>query len=198
MANEDVLIGYGRVYYAATGTAFPDETSVAWGASWGGSWTSVGDTLEPITITGDREVFDVDIQQSVAPIKQSIVSQTMEIQTTLANHTAENLKLVLLGTITTTAAGASQKAYKELNFGGETAPNLYAVGVEALYKDASNNNQPVRYLFYKASITLAGDINFDKGAATGIPISITVLADTTQSLGSQLGKIQIVTANASS
>lgn len=195
MAVENILIGYAKIWYAPVGTSFPDETSVAYGASWGASWTYLGDTLEPLTLNVDRNVFDVEIQQSNVPVKQSITKQTIALKTTLAEHTITNLQLAFLGTASSTASGASQKPYSQLQFGGETNPSYYAFGFEALYQTSANSNQPVRYLFWKGSLTLDGNINFDKGAAAGIPINITVLADTSKPTGFQTGIIQQVTGN---
>ena len=193
MTTENILIGYAKIWYAPVGEAFPDETGVAYGVAWGGNWAYLGDTTEPLTLAVDRTVFDVNIQQSNVPVKQSITQQTINLQTTLAEHTITALQLVFLGTPSSAASSTNQRAYSQLTFGGETAPALYAWGFEALYKTAANVSLPVRYLFYKGSLTLNGNIPFDKGAVAGIPVQITVLADTTKAIGAQTGIIQQVT-----
>lgn len=195
MATQDILIGYAKIWYAPVGEAFPDETSVAYGAAWGGNWKYLGDTLEPLTLNIDRTIFDVEIQQSNVPVKQSITKQTIALKTTMAEHTITTLQLAFLGTASSTASGASQKAYSQLQFGGETAPAYYAWGFEAVYQTANNTSQPARYFFWKGSLTLDGNITFDKGAPAGIPVSITMLADTTKPLGQQTALIQITTSN---
>ena len=194
MAVENILVGYAKIWYAPLGTAFPDETTIGYGVSWP-SWTYLGDTTEPLTLEVDRNVFDVEIQQSNIPVKQSITKQTISLKTTLAEHTVTNLQLAFLGTASSTASGSGQKPYSQLAFGGETNPDYYAFGFEALYQTATNINEPVRYLFWKGSLTLDGNIAFDKGAAAGIPISITILADTSKPVGIQTGYVQQVTGS---
>lgn len=198
MATEDIVVGYAKIWYAPTGEADPDETSVAYGADWGGNWTYLGDTLEPLTMATEVERLDIEIQQSTAPVKQNKIKEIFRLNTTMAEHTGTLLNLLFGGTLTATAAGASQKGFDSLVFGGETDIDIYKWGFESLYKDASNNQHPIRYFFHKGSIALNGDVPFDKGAPTGIPIQITILTDTTQSIGEQIGTTHIVKAAATS
>lgn len=195
MATEDIVIGYAKIWYAPVGEAFPDETSVAYGASLGGNWKYLGDTTEPATLNVDRNVFQVEIQQSNVPVKESITKQTLALKTTLAEHTITHLQLAFLGTASSTPSGSGQKPYSQLQFGGETNPAYYAWVLEALYQTSGNVNEPIRYMFWKGSLTLDGNIPFDKGAVAGIPINITVLADTSKPTGYQTGIIQIVTGS---
>ena len=198
MASEDILIGYGKIYRAPVAEANPDETSVAWGAAWGGNWTYLGDTLEPATMGAEFEIVDVNIEQSNAPVKQSRVNEIIRISTSVAEHTATLMQLLLGGTVTTTAAGASQKGFDSLPFGGETNVPIYKWGLEALRVDSTGVSQPVRWFFHKGSVGLNGDIPYDKRNAAGVPIQITMLSDTSQAVGAQLGELQIVTAAATS
>lgn len=191
MAVENILIGYAKIWTAPVGTAFP-AASIGYGVAWGGAWTYLGDTLEPLSLTIERTTFEVMIQQSNQPVKQAITDQPINFSTTMAEHTAGLLNKVLLGTVVTTAPATGVPGYDTLEFGGETTPNVLAVGFEALYQTAANVSLPVRYMFWRGSITLGGDIPFDKGAAAGIPINIQVLSDTTKAVGQQTGRIQIV------
>lgn len=193
MAVENILIGYAKIWTAPVGEAFPAAT-VGYGVAWGGNWAYLGDTLEPLSLTVDRTTFEVEIQQSNQPVKQSITAQPINFSTTMAEHTITILNKVLLGTAVSTAAATGVPGYDTLEFGGETTPNVLAVGFEALYQTAANVSLPVRYMFWRGSITLNGDIPFDKGAPAGVPINIQVLSDTTQAVGHQTGRIQIVNA----
>lgn len=196
MATEDILIGYARLWLAPVGEAFPDETTIDYGDAWGGNWAYVGDTLEPLVVALERNIVSVEIQQATTPVKESIVSMVPSLQTTVAVHSMTLLNQILGGTLTTTAAGASQKGWQRLQYGGEADIDYFAVGFEALYKTSLNVQEPVRYLYWKGSLTLNGNINFDKGAPTGIPINITILTDTSQASGMQLGEIHYITAEA--
>lgn len=200
MAVQDVLIGPGRLYIAPTTTANPDETTVAYGAAWGGSWVDLGDFVEGsgITLGLDEDVVKVYGEQSTGVKKQSRVRREMTVTCTLQEHSVVNMAYVLDGTATTTAAGASQKGYSDIPFGVQADVNTYKFGIEALRQDTADNNQPVRWFLHKGSIRLAGDIPYAKQNVTGVPIEITILEDDTQSAGEELGILQIVTAAATS
>lgn len=198
MANENILIGYAKVWSAPVGETLPDETSIAYGADWGGNWVYLGDTLEPLELSFDVEKFDVDIQQALAPVKSSRTAQKPMIKSVLAENTVLTLQKMLGGTATPTAAGVGQVGFTEFKFGGETAIDFFAWGFEVVYVDADGVTLPVRYFYHRGSITLDGSISFAKDAAAGIPFEITVLDDTSQPVGEQTGIIHYITAPATS
>lgn len=199
MADIDILIGPGRLYYAPLATANPDETTVAFGAAWS-SWTSVGDFLEGsgVTLSMEEEHTKVYTELSTAPVAAVRTKREPMIKLTLAEHSGANLALVLDGTKTDTAAGAAQKAFSSIPFGTNSTIDFYKWGIEGFRYDSAGTAQPVRYFFHKGFLRLAGDVNFSKSDPTGIPVEITILADRTQSAGSELGELVIVTAPASS
>ena len=80
--------------------------------------------------------------------------------------------------------------------GGEFQLDERAWGVEGLYIDASNNQFPIRLFIWRATATLNGQLQFAKAAAAGIPLQIQTLGDLTQAVGSQLFKMEKVTAAA--
>lgn len=197
--SDDVIVGEGNFLWAPLATALPDETTVAYGAydSWTG-WTHAGYTTDPITFNYAYDEFGVDVQQSLAPIKRRKTSESMTISTTLAQFSGEILALVTGGTNTDTAAGASQKAFSRVVGGGKSKIDEYMVAVEGYREDELGNLQPARLFLYKANITLSGDAPFDKGAATGLPITVTGLTDPDRAVGANLYEFQIVTAPATS
>jgi len=199
MADLDILIGPGRLYRAPLATANPDETTVAFGAAWT-NWTAMGDLLEGsgVTLSMEEEYTKVYTELSTAPVTAVRNKREPMIKCTLAEHSGDNLALILDGTKTDTAAGASQKGYSSIPFGVNTGVDFYKWGLEGFRYDSAGTQQPIRYFFHKGFLSLAGDVNFSKADPTGIPIEITVLADRSQSAGSELGELQIVTAPASS
>lgn len=200
MAVQDVLIGPGRLYVAATATANPDESTVAYGTAWGGSWTDMGDFPEgsPITISLDEEVVKVYGEQSTGVKKQSRTRREMLVSGELLEHTIANWAYLLGATAdaAVAAAGGGQKGYQELPFGVQSDVDEYKWGIEALRKDTAGNNQPVRWFLHKGSIRLSGDIQYSKGDPSAMPFEITIIEDDTQSAGEELGILQIVTAAA--
>lgn len=197
---DDVLVAEGRLLYSPVGTALPDETGVAYDtyASWPSGWEMLGYTTTPLTFTYGYDVFSVEVQQSASPLRQSKTTETLTMGTTLAQFDGDILALVLSGTNTDTAAGASQKAFSKVQAGGSTLLNEYQFAIESYRPDANGDKQPIRVFVFKATITASGDIPFDKAAVTGIPVTISALADSSKTVGQQLIEIHIVTAPASS
>lgn len=196
MANDnDILIGPGRLYYAPLTTAVPDETTVAFGAAWGGAWVDLGDFIEgnppELGLTdSDTKVYT---ELSTAPKNAVRTQREMTITCTLAHHSPENLALLLQGTQTDTPAGSAQKAYSEITFGSQSDINFYEWGIETFRKDAADAKQPVRWFLHKGYIKPSGGIKYSKKDPTGVQIEITVLADGSQSAGEEMGILQIVT-----
>ena len=198
MAVTDILISPAVLWYAPVGEALPDETTVEYGDAWGGNWLSVGYTLQPLSINYNQDIFELEVEQVSTPVKRTITKESVAFETVLAEFTGANLELIFGGTLTTTAAGASQRGYQQLESGGRVDIDEYAWGFEGLYKDSSNNQFPVRVFIYRGAATLNGQLTFAKAAGVGIPISIAAQADTSKAVGKQLMVIHKVTAEATS
>ena len=189
-ASDDIVVGYAKIFTAAYGTAFPAPT-VAFGASWGAGWTYLGDTLEPLSMGGDRSMFDVEIQQAIAPVKSIITKDERNFKTKMARHNVLMLNQLLLGTLT--AVGGSPYYYT-IEFGGKSVPNVLAVGFEALWQTEDGVQTPIRWMFWRGSIMQDGDIVYDKAAVAGVPVNIKTYFDTTKTTNKQVGRLDIVVA----
>ena len=195
MATADILLTPARIFYAPVGETLPDENSVAYGEAWGGNWSDLGYTLNPVTMNITRDLFELFVEQLTNPVRRKITQETFTIETTLAEITGDNLLLAYGGTVTETPAGAAQVAKTELEAGGDTTPDVYAFGLEGEYVDDDNDSFPVRVLMFRGNPILGGAMQFAKSAGMGIPIRITAEADTTKAVGKQLLLIQKVTAD---
>ena len=200
MAVQDILISHVNVYYAPLGTANPDETSIDFDEAWGSNWTNLGLTLTPLTASVNENIFKLEVEQYLSAVKGNRDKEDWELETTLAELTLEALKLATNSTsaITTTAAGAGQKGFKEFSGGGEVNLAYYKFGFEGYVMDSNNNKLPFRWFFHKCSFSLGGTIEFSKKAAAGIPLKIVAWIDTSQPAGQQIYTIQKVTAIATS
>jgi len=195
MAVADILLSPATVWYAPVGEAAPADT-IGSGEDWGGDWADLGYTLAPLTISYEHEVADVLVEQLTAPVKRKKTSETLTIETTLAEFTGQNLELVFNGTATDTPAAVGQPAKTELVMGGDTALPVYAWGFEGTYEDAAGVAFPVRVIVYRGRPILGGELQFAKAEPTGLPLRIEVEADTTQPAGEQLMKIIKITGAA--
>lgn len=195
----DILIGPGKLYRAPVATANPDESTVAFDTAWGGAWVDMGDLIEgnPVTVSPGEEFTKVYTERSTAPSNAVRTRREPMVKCTLAEHSVANMAVVLDGTAATTAAaGGGQKGYSEIPFGATPDVSIYKWGIEAYRKDADDTKQPVRWFFHRGYLRMAGDTEYAKQNPTGIPVEITILRDSSQSAGEELGILQIVTAAA--
>src|ERR1044072_7646803 len=118
----DVLVGAANLLIAPKGTAIPDETTVPINTfgSWASGWVHLGYTQDAPTFTYNYETFEVLAQESTAPLRRSKVNETLQISTNLLQFSGAHLAYVTGGTLSQTAAGASQKAYDRIITGGAT------------------------------------------------------------------------------
>ena len=194
MAVADILISPAAVYVAATSSAQP-TTAIGYGSSWGTAWTSLGYTLEPISIEYDNTIYELEVQQVMAPVKRVLQKEVVTMETVLAETTATNLKYALNGTVTTTAAGAG-KGYDTIDAGGSTTLPEYQWGFEGFRVDSAGTAQPVRLFIRKGISKMNGPLRFAKGAGVGTPLQIQAVPDLAQVAGKQLIQMHIITAPA--
>ena len=80
----NILVSPAQLYVSATGTALPDETTVAAGASWGAGWTDLGYTLTPLALGVDVETLELEVEQTPNPVAMLQTKQTASFEVTLA------------------------------------------------------------------------------------------------------------------
>ncbi|MBX3016006.1 MAG: hypothetical protein KF832_31080 [Caldilineaceae bacterium] len=193
MANvANLLVAYANIWYAPVGEALPNPNSVGVGADWGGNWASVGYTNAPFSMGYTATTRKYYVEQENLPVAESIEETAADFETQLAEITADNLKLAMGGSKSTTAAGASQVGLEELQAGGATALDEYTWGVEG-YRNINNVLQPVRIQIWRGTAVLNGRLTFAKGEMAGIPLRISGLVDASKPVGQRLIRYQAVT-----
>jgi len=204
MANPvvaNVIKSGARLYVAPTGEANPDETSVAYGAAWGGNWVRVGYTKTPLTMAYESDESDIEVEEELAPIKRRRVKENLTLETVLAELTATYLQLAASDqdTVSETAAGVGQKAYEETGLGGEAILTEKKWGFEGLFINSSGDEEPIRLFVHKGTAKVNGNLEFSQKSTdyTGVPIQIKALAKTDESEGQKLCIFQRATAEAS-
>jgi hypothetical protein len=192
--SDDVFVGAANILYAPLGTTLPDETTVDVNdfASWPSGWVHLGYTSEGPAFNYSYEVFAVEAQQATAPLRRKKTSETLTLTASLLQFDADHLALITGGTVTSTAAGGSQKPYDKAVGGGEVELPEYMFAVESTRPDTDGDLQPFRFFVFKANITASGDINFAKNAATALPVTINALIDDDKAVGSQLYEAHFV------
>lgn len=196
-SSADVLVTAANILYAPLATALPDETTVEWNDfdSWPAGWEHMGYTATPARTTYSYDVFELNVEQSTAPIIQRKQNERAVTDVALSQFNGDNLALLLDGEVTTTAAGGSQKPFTKVVTGGATNLVEYMFALEGYRPDADGVEQPVRIFFYRGTIRVNGSIEFAKAAGTTLPAQITALLDSTKPQGAQLMEVHIVTGD---
>ena len=197
MSTADIIIGPARIFSAPIGTALPAD-SVAYGATWASpvGWEEIALTKTPLTMNRDLSTTDVMVEQSTLPVKRVATEEKVSFETTLAELTADLLKLAMGGTVTDTAAGAAQVGKEELVSGGSAILAERTWAVEGVYTTTAGVNFPIRLQIYRATAVLNGELSFGKEDSAGIPLKIDALGDLSKAVGAQLFKFQKVLAAA--
>lgn len=194
----NILKTGAAVYYAPVGEAEPDETTVEYGAAWGGNWARIGYTKEPLAMAYESEEVDIEVEEALASVRRHRIKETAMFETVMSELTAAYLQLAAggQGTVSTTPAGAAQKAFEEITVGDEAQLDEQAWGFEGLFVDSDGEDQPVRVFVYKATAKVNGNLEFSKKSDdyVGLPLQVNALADVDNS--NQLFKFQRCTADA--
>jgi len=102
--------GPGKIYYAPLGTAIPTITAASSkvAATWT-SWVSPGSTDAGITYTESVETADINVAESLYPVRTVSTSKTSRIAFVMNEISDLNWKLACNGgTITTSGTGATK------------------------------------------------------------------------------------------
>jgi hypothetical protein len=186
------------MWYAPAGEAEPDETTIDFGDAWGGNWARVGFTKAALVFAYEDERAEIMVEEHLGPLDEWRISEHARFETTLAELEADYLALMTEGTVTNTAAGASQDGYEELPVGGTALLTKRAWGIEGLHVNAAGESQPMRLFIARGTAKLNGTLEFSKKTDdyTGMPILIQSLADNANS--GRMFKFQRVTAEKTS
>lgn len=198
----NVIVGGATVWYAPEGEAKPDDTTVGYGAAWGGNWKRVGYTKAPVAVAYESSEMEVEVEEVTGPIDRLLTSETGRIETMLAEIAGEYIALATgqdpATAVTTTAAGASQVGFDEVGIGGTAFLEKFAWGFEGRRPDANGNVLPIRFFVHRATAQMNGTLEFSNksGNYPGIPLQVKALIDDSQAVGQKLFQIQIMTAPA--
>jgi len=102
--------GPGKIYYAPLGTAIPTITAAASkvAATWT-NWVSPGSTDAGITYTESVETADIQVAESLYPVRTVTTSKSSRIAFVMNEISDLNWKLACNGgTITTSGSGATK------------------------------------------------------------------------------------------
>lgn len=197
---DDVLIGEANLLYAPKGTTKPSDTTVGWNdyASWPSGWVHLGYTETGPNFNYTYEIAEVRAQQSAAALKRRKTSESLVITANLLQFEASHIALATGGSVTHTAAGASQKEVDRIVGGGESVLDEYMFAWESFREDAAGNLQPVRMFLPRGTIRQNGETTNSRDNAKMLAVQVEALLDDTLPVGEQLYDMRIVTGPATS
>jgi len=192
MANQapfELQVGVLAVYIGPVGEADP-------GADTGtpaGGWVAVGDTEGGISLAENRTTVTIGEDTTTHAEKVVTTEHIPTLAFSLANMTLEKLaKFMSDLTVTDIAAGGGTKGYRHFTV-NELDDDQFAI----LLQNSTNSpymSDLYRILVYRCAVSAMGDRAYVKGDKTVLPVTLTVLNDT--STPGNLYKIYAVDAAA--
>jgi len=131
----------------------------------------VGYTLAPTTISITRDYVEANVEQVKGPIKEFLTNEVMTIETTLAETTMENLRIVWDQESSMLVGGTF------LALGTEGGANEHTIVINANAPEGEDYDYENWYIFKAVSME-AGQITRAKGEVSGIPVTFRCLKDT--------------------
>lgn len=163
---EEVQVGTAKgagLYLAPPGTARPADADAEWGAGWmsGGLLSDDGPTL---AVSVDTE--ELTPWQSNTPVRTIITAKTVTAQFVMWQVNERTM-----ATYWDTDVPELDGNAFDLEVRTDTPQHTYAVGI-----DASDADRGLRFVFPRAVLTDAGDMQIQRGAAIGLDVTLTALA----------------------
>jgi hypothetical protein len=153
------------IWIAPAGTAGPASTTDPWPNPWRilGYLSDDGPTIAPSL---DQE--DITPWQSVTPIRSVVTSRSVTLQFVMWQLNERTLALYFDTDPVEPAADGSL----EMDVRTDQPQHVYAVGI-----DSADADRVLRITFTRASLTDAGDMQIERGAAIPLDVTLSALDD---------------------
>jgi hypothetical protein len=153
------------LYIAPAGTAGPADTTADWMSPWAvlGYLSDDGPTVAQST---DSE--DITPWQSVVPIRTVLTSRGVTVQFTMWQLNAATLALYFDVDVPTPGSDGEV----EMEVRTDSPQHIYAVGI-----DSADADRALRIIFPRASLSDAGDMQLQRGAAVPLDVTLSALDD---------------------
>lgn len=149
--------------------------------------THVGYTRDGVTFAFEREVYEVEADQAMNPIKTFRIKERLTIVTNLLEATLENLKIVwdVIGTVETS------EGQKALHFGGGGSS---LTEHEIIFIGVAPGGFVRTITAYRCVSIESGEHAYVKNEETRIPVTFLAMEDSDKDEGERLGSIVDTTA----
>ena len=129
------------------------------------------------------ETSDIEVNESLLPVRTIKTGETFSLTVPLAEVTLENLKDVWGVSAEITDEGTGRR---RLTFGGDTA--ITEKPVMVILPAGSGKKWAVT--FYRCAIVAPGTLSWNRDDQVDLPLHITILADTSRAVGDQVGRVE--------
>jgi hypothetical protein len=140
-----------------------------------------------LEIEHEVETSDIEVNESLLPVRTIKVGETYSLSLPLAEVTLENLKDVWGVSADIEDLGSGRR---RLTFGGDTA--ITEKPVMVILPAGSGKKWAVT--FYRCAIVAPGTLSWGRDDQVDLPLQITILADTSRAVGDQVGRVEEYTA----
>lgn len=194
LAVANLILSPATVYCAPLNTALPANT-VAYGASWGGSWARVGFTSAPLKMGYSYTAAEAMIEESLAPVNRGKKEEGASLETVLAEMNLNLAPYAWEGTTVETPQSTGVAAAETWDVGGDNRLAKRIWGFEGQWTKDDGTSFPVRFFIWRGTAVSGGELTWTKEKyVEGIPLKIGALADMTRSSGQRLVRAIRVTS----
>jgi len=139
----------------------------------------VGYTEDGVSITVEREYYDVEADQSICILEKKKIREKVRLVTNILEATLENLKIVFgIGNAVATVSGV-----KTLSFGGDTGVAEHLL----VFTGKAPGGFVRTFTAYKAVSIESGEHGYKKGEKTVVPVTFELIEDAGKTAGMRYG-----------
>lgn len=147
---------------------------------------NLGYSSEGGTLTYNAEIEAITVDQVLSPVGYFVPGEECTFESILDESGVDTMQYAVgHGTKTSQAAGAGDKGWDKLEFGGQYILTEYVFEYYAKKRTAANLY--IRVRLYKINISPNLEPAFKKDGKTGWKFACKAIADTTKDVGKQLG-----------
>lgn len=147
----------------------------------------MGHTHGSLDIEHGVETSEIEVDQSLLPVRTIKAGETFSLSVPLAEVTLEHIKEVWGISAEIEELGSGRR---RLTFGGDTA----IVEKPVMLILPAGSGKKFALTFYRTAVLAAGTLSWGKDEQVDLPIQLTVLADTSRPAGDQVGRWEEYTA----
>lgn len=151
----------------------------------------MGHTHGPLELEHGVETADIEVEQSLLPVRQVKIGESFALNVPLAEVSLENIKEVWGASASIATVVSTAGTRRVLTFGGETTVEEKSV----LIRVPAGSGKRFDITLYRCVVVAPGSMSWSRDAQVDLPLVITALADTSRVVNDQVGVFEEYTAS---